>query len=123
MAHFAQLDQNNTVLQVIVVSNADTLDTNGNESEESGVVFCKLLFGEDTVWKQTSYNGRIRGVYAGVGYTYREDLDRFVPPSPYPSWTFNETTYEWDPPIPYPSDGQKYTWDEPQQNWDPLEPQ
>lgn len=122
MAHFARIDENNVVQGVIVVSNNDTLDINGIESESEGIAFCQMLFGPDTTWKQTSYNGRIRGTYAGIGYTYRDDLDRFVEPSPFPSWSFNETTYEWQPPIPQPTDGQ-YVWDEEQLDWAPLEVQ
>ena len=78
MAHFAQLDENNVVTQVIVVSNEDTSDVNGNEVEEIGVTFCKKLLGADTNWKQTSYNNNMRVRYAGIGYTYNEELDAFV---------------------------------------------
>jgi hypothetical protein len=70
MAHFAQLDENNVVLQVIVVSNNDILDENGMESESVGIAFCKNLLGEDTQWVQTSYNGNTRGGFAGVGGSY-----------------------------------------------------
>lgn len=79
MAHFAQLDENNVVTQVIVVHNNELVD-NGVEREELGVAFCQSLFGADTRWVQTSYNGSIRGVYAGVGYTYDPDKDVFVAP-------------------------------------------
>jgi len=79
MAHFAQLDENNVVTQVIVVHNNELLD-NGVEREELGVAFCKSLFGADTRWVQTSYNGSIRKHYAGVGYTYDPVADEFVPP-------------------------------------------
>ena len=70
MAHFACLDENNIVTQVIVVSNEDTSDVNGNEVEEIGVAFCKKLLGADTNWKQTSYNGNFRKRYAGIGYSF-----------------------------------------------------
>jgi hypothetical protein len=79
MAHFAQLDENNVVTQVIVVHNNELLD-NGVEYEELGVAFCKSLFGADTRWVQTSYSGSIRKHYAGVGYTYDPVADEFVPP-------------------------------------------
>jgi len=79
MAHFAQLDENNVVTQVIVVHNNELVD-NGVEREELGVAFCKSLFGADTRWVQTSYNGNIRGVYAGIGYTYDPDKDEFIAP-------------------------------------------
>ena len=78
MAHFAQLDDNNVVLRVIVVHNNDCKDAEGNESEAVGVAFCQSLLGGN--WKQTSYNGNMRGVYAGIGYTYNPTLDVFEPP-------------------------------------------
>ena len=74
MAHFAQLDENNVVTQVIVVSNDDTSDSNGTETESIGVAFCQKLLGADTNWKQTSYNGNMRGNYAGIGYTYMSNV-------------------------------------------------
>ena len=74
MAHFAQLDENNVVTQVIVVGNDDTSDSNGTETESIGVAFCQKLLGADTNWKQTSYNGNSRGNYAGIGYTYMENV-------------------------------------------------
>jgi hypothetical protein len=79
MAHFAQLDENNVVTQVIVVSNDELMD-NGMESEAKGIAFCQSLFGADTRWVQTSYNDKLRGVYAGIGYTYDADKDVFVAP-------------------------------------------
>jgi hypothetical protein len=81
MAHFAKLDENNVVTQVIVVSNNELMD-NGVESEQKGIDFCKSLFGQDTRWVQTSYNGNFRGTYAGVGYTYDAQKDEFVSPPP-----------------------------------------
>lgn len=115
MAHFAQLDQNNLVTQVIVVANQECLDENGAESETVGVAFCQSLFGGD--WKQTSYNGSIRKNYAGIGYTYDSVRDAFIPPKPYASWTLNEDTCLWDAPIAYPTDGKRYAWDEATTNW------
>ena len=78
MAHFAQLDDNNFVLQVVVISNNDILDNNGNESEEIGIQLCQSFFGKDTIWKQTSYNNTFRKIYAGIGFFYDENLDKFV---------------------------------------------
>jgi hypothetical protein len=117
MAHFAQLSSNNTVSQVIVVNNADTIDQDGNESEAIGIAFCQTLLGADTRWIQTSYNARIRKNYAGIGFTYDEDLDAFIPPKPFPSWVLNEDTCLWESPLPMPNDGQKYQWDENQGQW------
>lgn len=115
MAHFAEIDSNNVVLRVIVVSNKDTSDANGVEKEHIGAAFCERLFGG--TWVQTSYNGNIRKNYAGIGYTYRADIDAFVPPQPYPSWTLNEGTAQWEAPVPYPNDGKRYEWNEQAQNW------
>ena len=98
MAHFAQLDENNVVTQVIVVSNDDITDSNGVETESIGVAFCQKLVGADTNWKQTSYNNNLRVRYAGIGYIYNEELDAFVPPKPYTSWTLNNATADWVSP-------------------------
>lgn len=116
MAHFAQLDDTNRVLQVIVVHNNELLDANGVESEAKGIAFCQMLF-PDTNWKQTSYNGNMRKNYAGIGYSYDAGRDAFIPPQPYPSWTLNETTCRWDAPVPYPNDGKLYRWEESTLSW------
>jgi hypothetical protein len=79
MAHFAELDEKNKVLRVIVVSNDDCKDDLGGESEAVGAFFCQQLLGGR--WVQTSYSGKIRGVFAGIGYTYDEENDVFVPPA------------------------------------------
>jgi hypothetical protein len=78
MAHFAKLDENNKVVEVIVVSNDDIVDENGEENEEIGIQFCRKIQGENTNWKQTSYNGNTRGRYAGIGMYYDEIIDEFV---------------------------------------------
>ncbi len=118
MAHFAQLDDNNIVTQVIVVAN-DELLLDGVESEVKGILFCKSLFGEDTKWKQTSYNGTIRKNYAGIGYTYDASNDYFYAPQPFPSWTLDADA-KWQPPVPYPTDGKMYTWNETTLSWDEV---
>jgi hypothetical protein len=115
MAHFAQLDENNVVTQVIVVANSDTADASGVEKEHIGAAFCERLFGG--TWKQTSYNGNKRKNYAGIGFTYREDIDAFVPPQPFASWVLNEATAQWEAPVAMPDDGGMYTWDEDSQDW------
>jgi len=117
LAHFAQLI-NNKVTQVIVVSNQDILDENGQESEQKGIDFCvKLLSG---TWKQTSYNARIRKHYAGIGYTYDETLDAFVPPKPYNSWILDTDKAQWKAPVAMPADDKRYTWDEATTSWKEL---
>lgn len=118
MAHFAQLDENNVVLQVIVVSNNELLD-GGMESEAKGIAFCQLLF-PGTRWIQTSYNANFRKNYAGQGYTYDPNLDGFIAPQPFPSWFLNQQTCQWEAPVPYPDDGKPYYWDEATQSWVPT---
>ena len=114
MAHFAKLDENNVVTQVVVVDNKDTSDASGVEKEYIGAAFCERLLGG--VWKQTSYNGNFRKNYAGIGYTYNADIDAFVPPQPYASWTLNETTAQWEAPVPMPTEGM-WSWDEETVSW------
>ena len=116
MAHFAQLDDNNVVTQVIVVAN-DELLLDGVESEAKGVIFCKSLFGEDSKWVQTSYNATIRKNYAGVGFKYDSALDAFIAPKPFDSWTLDEDTAQWEAPTPYPTDGKIYYWSEDDLTW------
>ena len=118
MAHFAKLGTGNIVEQVIVVNNEELLDENGIEQEQKGIDFCKLLFGEDTNWVQTSYNSSFRKNYAGVGYTYDKIRDDFIAPRPYQSWTLNETTCNWEAPVPIPQDGNLYEWNESIINWE-----
>ena len=115
MAHYAKIDENNVVTQVIVVANKDCSDANGVEKEYIGAAFCEKLFGG--TWKQTSYNGNIRKNYAGVGYTYNADIDAFVPPKPFASWILNTDTAQWEAPVPMPDDGKMYSWDEATTSW------
>ena len=115
MAHFAKLDDNNVVLAVHVVNN-DVITVDGAESEQAGIDFLTGLHGH-TLWKQTSYNGNIRKNYAGIGYIYDAGRDAFIAPQPYPSWTLNETTCQWECPVAYPTDGKMYVWFEPNQQW------
>lgn len=116
MAHFAQLDDNNIVTQVIVVAN-DVLLDGDSESEAKGVAFCESLLGGR--WVQTSYSGRIRRRFAGVGYRYDADSDVFVAPQPFPSWTL-DANHDWQPPAPRPSDDGRYFWDEASLAWVPV---
>ena len=114
MAHFAELGEDNIVLRVIVVSNDDCKDAEGNESEAVGAEFCRNLLGG--TWKQTSYNGNIRARYAGIGYKYDSALNAYIAPKPFPSWTLNEETTEWEAPVARPAEGM-YNWDEGAQEW------
>jgi len=120
MAHFAKLDENNIVTQVIVVADKDTADPHtGEEDEIMGIAFCKRLLGGN--WKQTSYNSTFRKNYAGVGYSYDATLDAFIPPQPFASWTLDNDTANWVSPLgaaPELTEAQSeagaigYRWDE-----------
>jgi hypothetical protein len=124
MSHFAKLDSNNVVIFVTVGRQED----DGKEQE--------LCDRTGDVYRQTSYNTRggvhydpvtgepsadqgkaFRKNYAGIGYTYDEARDAFIPPKPFPSWVLNEDTCLWDAPLPYPEDGKMYTWSEDDQLW------
>lgn len=121
MAHFAQINADNIVTQVIVVANQDTSDQSGVENEAIGADFCNKLLGG--TWKQTSYNGRIRKNYAGIGYKYNAELDAFIPPQPYASWILNNETCQWESPTPYPTDDKRYAWNEETLTWDEINEQ
>ena len=112
MAHFAKLGVGNKILRVAVVSN-DVATT-----EQAGIDFLNNLYGTRDVWKQTSYNGNIRKNFAGVGYTYDQTRDAFIPPKPFNSWTLNETTCLWEAPVVKPEDNNNYIWNEETQQWD-----
>ena len=119
MAHFAKLGVGNKILRVAVVSN-DVATT-----EQAGVDFLNSLYGSRDVWKQTSYNGNIRKNFAGVGYTYDQTRDAFIPPKPFNSWTLNETTCLWEAPVAKPELTQEqidnnnyYIWNEETKQWD-----
>ena len=133
MAHFAKINLNNIVERVEVVNN-NVIIENGLESEQKGINFLKSLYGQDTNWKQTSYNTKagiyyiqdengissksqdqskaFRYNYAGIGHTWDEDLNVFIPPKPFESWILDTETYTWKSSIDMPSDHNKYEWDE-----------
>ena len=115
MAHFAEIDENNSVQRVIVVHNNELLDENGEEKEALGVAFCKSLLGG--TWLQTSYNKNMRKNFAGIGFTYDFVRDAFIPPKPYDSWVLDEATCLWEAPVAYPSDENYYEWDETNTRW------
>jgi hypothetical protein len=112
MAHFAKLGTGNIVEKVEVVSN--NIATN----EQAGVDFLNTLYGTRDVWKQTSYNGNIRKNFAGIGYTYDQARDAFIPPQPFNSWTLDEDTCLWESPVAHPNDGKMYEWNESTKQWD-----
>ena len=137
MASFAKLNSENKVIQVVSVHNNELLD-NGVESEQKGIEFLKSLFGQDTNWKQTSYNTKggqhylsdnsglsntqekaLRKNHASIDYIYDESKDAFIPPKPFNSWILNENTCIWEPPVALPSDWKDkiYNWDESSLSW------
>lgn len=120
MAHFAQLDDDNNVLLVVVISNNDVDNLPFPQSEPVGIAFCQSLYGADTLWRQTSYNGNFRRQFAGVGGFYYPPINVFVGPSPFPSWTFRAADATWQPPVPMPSVPQNYiaVWNEDYLEWD-----
>jgi hypothetical protein len=129
MASFSKLNSQNIVLRVESVVNDVIQDSNGIEQESIGIEFLKNLYKEpNSIWKQTSYNTRggvhvlggtpFRKNFAGIGYTYDEDKDAFIPPKPYPSWILNETTCLWEAPVVRPEGKELYDWNETNQTWD-----
>jgi len=119
MAHFAQIDENNIVQQIIVVANSDCGNLDFPESESIGQDFLKSL-GLDGAWKQTSYSGSFRKNYAGIEYSYDESRDSFIPIKPYDSWILNETSCRWESPIPIPNQESMFVWDEENQRWNEI---
>ena len=129
MASFAKLNSENIVITVHSVVNEVITDSNGIEQETIGIQFLKNLYNEPNAnWKQTSYN-TVGGVHllggipfrknhAGIGMTYDETRDAFIPPKPYNSWILNEQTCNWESPVAKPQDNNKYTWNEQIQNWE-----
>ena len=130
MASFAKIGLNNKVIEVLSVVNEVLHDSNGVEQEAIGIDFLTKLTGYP-VWKQTSYNTHsgvhnnggtpLRKNHAGIGYTYDEDRDAFIPKKPFNSWILNESTCQWEAPISMPNDGNKYFWNESTLTWDIVE--
>ena len=127
MASFAKIGLNGKVIEVQSVVNEVLHDANGVEQESIGIDFLTKLTGW-AIWKQTSYNtyGGVhssggtpfRKNHAGIGFTYDEDRDAFIPKKTFNSWILNEQTCLWEAPVAYPTDGKKYSWNETTKNWD-----
>jgi hypothetical protein len=130
MASFAKIGLNSKVIEVVSVVNDVIKDSSGIEREELGIQFLNELY-KWPIWKQTSYNTHsgvhnnggtpFRKNHAGIGYTYDEDRDAFIPKKPFNSWILNETTCQWEAPIPIPSDAsidKRYQWNENLANWE-----
>jgi hypothetical protein len=131
MASFAKIGLNNKVIAVHSLHNDVLKDANGVEQEVNGIDFLTKLHGW-AIWKQTSYNTLggahtlgdtpFRKNHAGIGYTYDEDKDAFIPPKPnFNSWVLNEESCLWEAPVAYPDDGNRYNWNEDTQQWDNLD--
>jgi len=130
MASFAKIGLNNKVIEVLSVHNNVLKDSNGVEQESIGIDFLTKLTGYP-IWKQTSYNTHngihssggtpLRKNHAGIGMTYDEDRDAFIPIKPFNSWILNEQTCNWNAPVAYPQDNYKYRWNESTLTWDIVE--
>jgi len=112
MAHYAFLNENNIVTEVIV--GKDETDTTHDWEQYYGAI-------RGQVCKRTSYNGNYRKNYAGIGCTYDTQRNAFIAPQPYSSWTLDEQTCGWYPPTPMPTDGKRYRWNEPTTSWVAVE--
>lgn len=123
MAHFCELDSDNVILQTIVVNNEVISDLPYPESEKPGIDFCQSIYGQNTIWLQTSINGSFRRCYGQPGYVYIPQYDLFIEPKPYPSWVFDPVTKNWVPPMEKPNDGQNYYWDENYHVWVAYNPE
>jgi len=119
VAHFAEIDENNIVLRVVVVDDDVIRDADGRHNELLGQQYCNRIL--DGRWVQTSYNSTFRVRFAGVGYRYDEERDAFLTPRPFSSWLLNEQTYNWEPPVEMPDDGKRYLWNEVIMEWQLLE--
>jgi hypothetical protein len=115
MAHYAYIDENNIVVMVTVGK---------DETELIDGLDTEIYYAQGTTYtvKRTSYNGNIRKNYAGIGYTYDESRDAFIPPKPFPSCVLNEETCNWEAPVPRPQDNKHYRWDEATLSWIEIAP-
>lgn len=116
MAHYALINKDNIVVQVITGVDENVIQTDldgtqvGGSSEAWEQFYASQPQFAGLTCKRTSYNGNIRANYAGIGYRYDFDFNVFIPPQPYPSWKLNYTTFHWEPPIPRPEDTDTYLW-------------
>ena len=130
MASFAKIGLNNKVIGVHSLHNDVLKDANGVEQEALGIDFLNSIHKTNDVWKQTSYNTYggvhtlggtpLRKNYAGIGFTYDEDKDAFIPKQPFNSWTLNEDTCRWEAPSARPDDGKEYKWNEETTSWEEI---
>lgn len=112
MAHFAEINEENIVVRVLVT---DDNDPAGDEG------YSWLVDNLGGTWVKTSYESKVRKNFAGIGFSYDEELDAFIPPKPFESWILNEETCTWEPPVEMPKDGLRYSWDESVVDWKEIE--
>lgn len=125
MAHYARINSENIVTYVTPIPNEMITDENGVEHEHRALahLYSTIPDSVNDRWIQTSYNNNFRVRYAGLGYTWNEELNAFIPPKPFDSWILNEDTADWEAPVPMPEtveDGPRYMWDEELGNWKPV---
>lgn len=124
MAHYALINRHFTVVEVITGIDEDETQVDldgtvvGGSSQAWEAFYASRPWFEGLLCKRTSYNGNIRKRFAGIGYIYNDRLDAFIPPKPYPSWTLNEETADWEPPVPKPESVGYFEWNEEQQRWE-----
>jgi hypothetical protein len=116
MAHFAQLNKVNNIIDVRVVDDSIITDADNVEQESLGIAFLASI-NNGGWWKQTSYNGTFRNNFAKIGDTYDDGRDAFIPPQPFPSWVLVEDTCQWEAPTAIPDDGEMYNWNEDTTAW------
>ena len=119
MAHFVRLDKNNVVIETIVVDNSVITDKNGQENEQLGIQWLKKFKGGQGTWRKTSYSGKERDKFAGVGYTYDIVNNVYIPPKPFDSFVWDKTISDWTPPkaLPKNLNSEEYMWDEFSETW------
>ena len=130
MASFAKIGLNGKVMSVVSIANEALQDSKNIEREELGIALLTELT-HWPIWKQTSYNTKggvhllggtpLRKNHAGIGFTYDEDRDAFIPKKPFNSWILDEETCQWEAPVAYPNDGQRYSWNEENQTWQVID--
>ena len=121
MAHFAELNNSNEVLRVVVISNDDVAANGGDLHADAETFVASIVpYSTDGVaWEQTSYNHNFRKQYAGMGATYDASKDKFISPQPFPSWSLDSND-DWQAPVSYPDDGKNYEWNETTNAWDEV---
>ena len=125
MAHYAFLDLNNIVTEVVTGVDEEVVQTDLDGTQVGGSSEAwETFYGNirNQVCKRTSYNGNYRKNYAGIGYKYDQERDAFIPPKPFNKWVLNEETCQWESPVPYPDDENEYVWNDNKSEWELIVP-